>query len=191
MAERKPVIIVTDGDATAYHAIKEASQALNLYPLEASRGNPTPLNGAELLEAIARAPRSPVVVMVDDRGQAGTGKGEKDLEALMNADSIEVLGVVAVAANTHPVEGVQIDSSVSKTGKVMAGRAVDKGGNAVRGDVLRGDTVDVLSDDVGMVPIIGLGDPGKMGGHDSIGHGVPATRKALEEILQRSGYGAR
>ncbi|WP_430626284.1 stage V sporulation protein AE [Sulfobacillus thermotolerans] len=54
-----------------------------------------------------------------------------------------------------------------------------------------GDTVDVLADDVGDVPIIGLGDPGKMGGHDAIGHGVPATRRALEEVLQRSGYHAR
>ncbi|AUW93630.1 stage V sporulation protein AE [Sulfobacillus sp. hq2] len=191
MPKKTPIIIVTDGDQTAYHAIEEASAALHLHPLKASRGNPTPLTGQELLEAIAKAPQEPVVVMVDDRGEAGTGRGEEDLEVLMNSDEVEVLGVVAVAANTHPVDGVTIDSSVTKTGKVVKGQAVDKGGNAVKTNVLHGDTVDVLADDVGDVPIIGLGDPGKMGGHDAIGHGVPATRRALEEVLQRSGYHAR
>ncbi|WP_053959105.1 stage V sporulation protein AE [Sulfobacillus thermosulfidooxidans] len=186
----KPVIIVTDGDNTAYEALKAASESLNLYVLEESKGNPTPLSGQELVEAITRAPEEPVVVMVDDRGEAGTGAGEKALEVLMNAPELNVLGVIAVAANTHPVDGVPIDSSVTDHGRIIS-HAVDKEGRQASSSRLYGDTVDVLEDDAGHVPIIGLGDPGKMHGHDTVEHGVPATKRALEEILQRSGYHAR
>ncbi len=185
---KKPVIIVTDGDETAFRAIEEASEALHLYPLKASKGNPTPLSGRSLVEAVENAPGDPVVVMVDDRGDAKTGPGEHDLDTLMQADSLEVLGVVAVAANTHPVSGVHVDSSVSRKGTLIRHRAVDKTGNPTAGDVLYGDTVDVLDDDEGQLPIVGLGDPGKMGGQDQIGRGAPATRRALQEILEQSGY---
>ncbi len=182
---QKSVIVVTDGDETAYKALVEASKDLNLYLLSESQGNPTPLKGKDLIDVITKAPADPVVVMVDDRGERGLGPGERALEVLMNAPELNVLGVVAVAANTHPVEGVHVDSSVTSQG-YMTRDAVNKAGDRQSSAVLYGDTVDVLRDDEGRVPIIGLGDPGKMQGRDSISHGVPATKKALQEVLERS-----
>lgn len=186
---RKPVIVVTDGDQTAYKALKEASRVLDLYLLRESRGNPTPLTGRHLVDRVLKAPNEPVVVMVDDRGQSATGPGERALEVLLNAPEVRVLGVVAVAANTRPVDGVRIDSSVTRRARIVQD-AVDKKGKRQSSPMLYGDTVDVLDDDQGKIPIIGLGDPGKMQGLDSIEQGVPATRRALQEILARSGYNA-
>nr|WP_207711565.1 stage V sporulation protein AE [Sulfobacillus harzensis] len=177
---------MTDGDQTAYRALSEACDELACHPLRASEGNPTPLSGQELVERILKAPKEPVVVMVDDRGDAGLGQGERALDVLINSPELDVMGVVAVAANTHPVEGVQVAESVDQDGRVVE-KAVDKDGHPVADAVLRGDTVDVLQGYKG--PIVGLGDPGKMEGHDAVGRGVPATRKALEEILQKGGSG--
>ncbi len=182
----KDVIIFTDGDETAYRALQVACQDLGLYPLHASQGNPTPLRGERLIEAIAKASQGPVVVMVDDRGDKGKGVGEQALEDLMNSPDINVLGVVAVAANTQPVEGVTVDSSITNEA-VLVSTAVNKEGEPTSGNILHGDTVDVLSHGVS-VPVVGLGDPGKMGGKDSIQHGVPVTKEALEEVLRRAGY---
>lgn len=181
MAKRQ-VVILTDGDETAYRALSEACRDLDCHPLRASEGNPTPLSGPELVAAIHGAPSEPVVVMVDDRGEAGTGLGEKALDAVLQAPDIDVLGVVAVAANTRPVHGVKVDESVTQEAQVV-NRAVDKEGRAASSQVLKGDTVDVLEDYQGLV--VGLGDPGKMEGHDTIQRGVPATRRALEEILHK------
>ncbi|PSR22849.1 MAG: stage V sporulation protein AE [Sulfobacillus acidophilus] len=182
MSAKKRVIIVTDGDETAYHALSLACKELHCHPLAASAGNPTPLNGPELLEAVRRAPADPVVVMVDDRGDADRGRGEQALTELTGSPEIEVLGVVAVAANTRPVDGVAVDRSVDQHGDLVR-HAVNKKGRGIASDVLKGDTVDVLADYAG--PIVGLGDPGKMQGHDAIKNGVPATRRAIEEILRR------
>ena len=186
---RKKVIVVTDGDDTAYKALKDASQDLHLYLLRESKGNPTPLNGHRLVDAVLKSPHEPVVVMVDDRGESGSGPGERALEVLMNASELRVRGVVAVAANTRPVDGVHIDSSVNAQGKMIQ-QAVDKEGRDQSSSILYGDTVDVLGDDEGRVPIVGLGDVGKMHGLDSVDKGVPATKRALQEILARSGYDA-
>ncbi len=185
----KDVIIFTDGDETAYHALGVACKDLALHPLHASQGNPTPLTGDRLIRAVLDAPRDPVVVMVDDRGDKGKGLGEQALEDLMASPDINVLGVVAVAANTHPVHGVIVDGSVTNEAVVVS-TAVDKNGEPTHDNILRGDTVDVLGHS-GSVPIVGLGDPGKMGGKDSVERGVPITKQALEEILRRSGYHGR
>lgn len=184
MAEKKRVIILTDGDQTAYQALSEACHDLQCHPLRASEGNPTPLSGSDLVERVLQAPKEPVVVMVDDRGDAGLGRGERALDVLINAPELEVMGVVAVAANTHPVQGVDVPESVDQNGQVVH-EAVDKDGHRVSGRTLKGDTVDVLRGFSGT--IVGLGDPGKMEGHDAVGRGVPATRRALEEILQKGG----
>ncbi|MCY0899456.1 MAG: stage V sporulation protein AE [Firmicutes bacterium] len=182
MSHAKPrVIVVTDGDDTAFEAIKTACEDLSCHPLAASHGNPTPLSGSQLIDRILHAPRDPVVVMVDDRGERGEGAGEAALKTLLASDQIEVMGVVAVAANTRPVSGVSVQESVDQHGELTA-HAVDKKGHPVAGHTLRGDTVDVLADFRG--PIVGLGDPGKMEGWDALDRGVPATRRALEEILK-------
>lgn len=175
------VIVVTDGDETAWRAIRTASRDLGLHPLRASAGNPTPVDGATLIEAIQRAPKEPVVVMVDDRGEAGTGAGEVALRQLLGAPGLNVLGVVAVASNTEPVSGVRPVYSVDRNADLISG-AVDKTGHP-DGTVLKGDTVDVLRRTE--VPVIGLGDPGKMAGQDAAGRGAPATRAALAALLGR------
>lgn len=182
----KDVIIFTDGDETAYRALKVACKDLGLHPLQASQGNPTPLTGERLIEAINRAPHDALVVMVDDRGDKGKGVGEQALDDLIHSPDINVLGVVAVAANTHPVEGVMVDGSITNE-TVLVSTAVDKEGDPTSDNILRGDTVDVLAHRVS-VPVVGLGDPGKMGGRDSLSQGVPVTREALEEVLRRAGY---
>lgn len=182
----RDVIIFTDGDETAYRALKVACKDLGLHPLQASAGNPTPLHGDRLIQAIKETPHDPVVVMVDDRGNKGKGIGERDLEALMHGPGINVLGVVAVAANTHPVEGVMVDGSITNEAALVS-TAVNKEGEPTSDTILHGDTVDVLSRGVS-VPVVGLGDPGKMGGKDSINQGGPVTKEALEEILRRAGY---
>ncbi len=184
MGQKKQVVILTDGDETAYQALSEACRDLKCHPLRASEGNPTPLHGDQLIQAIMKAPRDPVVVMVDDRGDAGFGPGEKALAALMESPELEVLGVVAVAANTHPVKGVKVEQSVDQSAQVVS-HAVNKAGEEVSSNRLRGDTVDTLGSYSGVV--VGLGDPGKMQGHDRIEKGVPATRRALEEILRKAG----
>ncbi len=180
MAKRK-VIVFTDGDQTAYEALSQACDELGCHPLRASQGNPTPLAGRQLVRAVLEAPKEPVVVMVDDRGDAGPGPGEAALADLTRAPELEVLGVVAVAANTRPVRGVDVTRSVDQHASLTTG-AVDKEGRPVPSQTLKGDTVDVLQAFRG--PIIGLGDPGKMQGHDSLAEGVPATRRALLEILR-------
>ena len=185
MGGKKRVVVVTDGDETAYRALSEACQDLDCHPLQASKGNPTPLSGEELIDAILKAPRDPVVVMVDDQGDADAGHGETALKALMDAPQLEVLGVVAVAANTRPVQGVKVEESVDRSAHLVS-RAVNKAGKATSSPILGGDTVDALHSYSGVV--IGLGDPGKMGGHDAIHEGVPATKRVLQEILRKADH---
>lgn len=183
MARKPDVIVVTDGDRTAWKAIQDAAQDLNLYPLKASSGNPTPLGGEELVDAIEKSGKSPVVVLVDDRGDADTGPGEHALDVLLSSDRINILGVVAVASHTPHVRGVRPDFSIDSNGERIDG-AVDKAGTA-SGSLLRGDTVDVLNRPGRRYPIVGLGDPGKMHGKDRASRGEPATLAALTAILNR------
>jgi stage V sporulation protein AE len=177
---RRRVIVVTDGDRTAWHAVREAAQRLGLATLPESVGNPTPLDGPEMVRAVREAPRDPVVVLVDDRGDEAEGRGEKTLRYLLQSEAVEVMGAVAVASNTRPVAGVHPAYSVNREAHLVPG-AVDKQGRKA-GDVLKGDTVDVLR--ASGVPVVGLGDPGKMDGHDSPRHGAPATEAALRTILE-------
>jgi stage V sporulation protein AE len=176
--------VVTDGDQTAGRAVTEAAQTLSLHVLTASKGNPTPLSGPELVAAVHQSEHSPLIVMVDDRGDSERGPGEEALKALLNDEGIQVLGVVAVASHTRGVAGVHPDYSIEAGGHRVEG-AVNKEGKPA-GPVLRGDTVDVLDQVEGEIPIIGLGDPGKMRGQDRVSDGVPTTRAALEAILKRS-----
>lgn len=180
---KKQVIVVTDGDRTAYQAIAEASRHLGLSPVVASRGNPTPIQGRALIHAILNTEGNTVVAMVDDSGDAGRGPGERDLVTILEDDQLEVLGVVAVAANTQGVKGVVPDRSVSHHAE-MVSQAVDKEGYT-KGHVLRGDTVDVLRQ-YPQVTVVGLGDPGKMGGDDAVERGAPATLRALKTLLAKA-----
>jgi len=153
--------------------------------ISSSAGNPTPLSGEELVELIMKTPYDPILVMIDDRGKTGQGKGEQVLEHLISNPDIDILGVVAVASNTSHTEEINVDSSVDRYGNVIS-QGVDKNGFPT-GAGLSGDTVEILKK-VAVPVIIGTGDTGKMDGCDSVNKGTPVTLKAIKEILSRSGF---
>lgn len=191
MPEKVRVILVTDGDRCAQQAVESVAAELNLRCISASGGNPTPISGQEIVELLKTVPFDPVLVMFDDRGRRDKGKGETALEYVANHPDIEVLGAVAVASNTTGIEGVTADACVSGNGEVVQ-KSVDKYGQekTSRSDhpVVSGDTVDVLNE-VEVPVIIGIGDIGKMDKADDVRRGAPITRRAIEEILKRSGVG--
>ncbi len=188
---KRNVILVTDGDPVAKKAVEAASRNIGARCISCSAGNPTGLTGEQLLAEIKKAPHDPVVVMLDDRGFLGQGRGERALEHLAGHPEIRVLGMLAVASNTEFAGSVKVDCSVTSGGTVTPA-AVDKNGRVVpgQGPSLSGDTVEVL-DRLDVPVIIGIGDIGKMGTADNPGLGAPLTTRALEEILHRSGFNGR
>ncbi|MPM36983.1 hypothetical protein SDC9_83587 [bioreactor metagenome] len=189
------VILITDGDRVAQHVIEEIGTSLGLRCISASAGNPTPISGKEIVALLKTVPYDPVLVMFDDRGESSKGLGERAMEYVAAHPDIEVLGAVAVASNTTGINGVVADASVTVSGDIVT-NPVDKhgeikhgGGNNTR---ITGDTVDVLND-IEVPVIIGVGDIGKMDKADDIRRGAPITKKAIEEVLKRSGvqYGRR
>lgn len=186
MGRRRAVILVTDGDRTARAAVEEACEALGLRSISRSAGNPTPVDAGAIVDLVKKAPDEPVVIYFDDEGEPGKAEGELALAGVARHPDIDVLGAVAVASNTPHVRGAEVDASVDRMGRVV-GAAVDKKGRPKEGDRLRGDTVDVL-ERLGVRIVVGLGDPGKMGGMDRPGVGAPVTRRALQEVLERAGW---
>ncbi|MGE5675288.1 MAG: stage V sporulation protein AE [Mycobacterium leprae] len=187
MASPVRVILVTDGDKVARRALESVAADLGLRCISASAGNPSPLSGPELVELIKQAPHDPVVVMVDDKGNPGCGPGETALAYLCRSDAITVLGAVAVASNTRHARGTTVDASVTRDGRVVP-LPVDKCGRPeTHQKALQGDTVDVLRE-LQVPVVIGLGDPGKMDGAESIQRGYAATERAIKEVLKRSGH---
>lgn len=193
MPERVRVILVTDGDRVAQHVVEEIAKDLGLRCISASAGNPTPISGQEIVTLLKTVHHDPVLVMVDDRGCRYKGEGEEAMEYIVSHPDVDVLGVVAVASNTTNIEGVAVDACITAGGE-LTNRSVDKNGETKKSDnaIITGDTVDVLND-LEVPMIIGVGDVGKMDKADDIRRGCPITRKAVEEILKRSGipYEAR
>lgn len=187
MTKRK-VIIVTDGDRRARRTIEWATHQIGGRCISMSAGNPTPIDGNQIVDLIKQTPHDPVVVMVDDRGVSDFGVGERALEVVAKHPDIDVLGVLAVASNTECLEGIHVDASIDKYGKFVD-LPVDKSGKReVPGNIiLEGDTVDIINH-LNIPIIIGIGDIGKMDGADDILYGSPITLKALKEILKRSGF---
>lgn len=185
MPERVKVILVTDGDEMARASVEAAARDLGLRVISRSAGNPTQLTGEEIVELCKQAPHGPVVVMVDDRGKSYKGKGETALEAIARDPEVEVIGALAVASNTEFARGTRVDASVTFTGQLVPS-PVDKNGAPSVGDFIIGDTVGVL-ENLEIPNVIGIGDIGKMGGADALRKGAPVTRRAIEEILRRSG----
>jgi stage V sporulation protein AE len=181
----RKVIIITDGDNIARQAVETAASQIGGRCISQSAGNPTPLTGDKIVEMVKQTPADPVVVMVDDRGKAGLGEGELVIEKLAGTKEIEIIGVVAVASNTRDVEGVKVDCSVDNYLNIIHG-SVDKLGNPAEGEVVYGDTLDILNR-VKVPIIIGVGDPGKMDGRDDCVLGAPVLTRALSLILDRSG----
>jgi len=181
---KRKVIVVTDGDTIAQKAIERAASNIGGRCISMSAGNPTPLSGKEIIELIKKAKHDPIIVMVDDKGDTNKGKGEKVLEELFKDESIELLGVVAVASNTENVKGVEVDLSITSEGKIVY-NAVDKEGHETDSKILYGDTVDVLRN-LDVPIIVGIGDPGKMGYKDNCIIESPILTKALELIINNS-----
>lgn len=195
MPKKVRVILITDGDRVAQHVIEEIGNSLGLRCISASAGNPTPISGKEIVSLLKTVPYDPVLVMFDDRGESSKGLGEQAMEYVASHPDIEVLGAVAVASNTTGINGVAADACVTVSGDIVDD-PVDKNGTIKHGSGknarITGDTVDVLNE-IEVPIIIGVGDIGKMDKADDIRRGAPITRKAIEEVLKRSGvqYGRR
>jgi len=179
---KKRIIVITDGDEVAQRAVRVAGKSLGLRVISRSGGNPTPLSGKEIASLVKQAPRDPVLVMVDDRGRWYRGRGERALAQLAQDPELEILGVVAVAANTEGAQGTPVDYSIDNRGRIVPG-AVDKNGRPLPGSILQGDTVDILNE-ISVPLVIGIGDVGKNNGQDALKLGVPITIKAIREILR-------
>jgi stage V sporulation protein AE len=188
MEGRTRLILVTDGDNIARRALETAAAELGLRCISASAGNPTPLTGPELLELIAQVPFDPVLVMCDDKGDPGRGRGELAIAFLCSAPSVEVLGVVAVASHTKLARGTPVDVSVTRLGRLIHGPVDKEGDPRHREEFLQGDTVDVLRT-LDVPIIVGLGDPGKMHGADDHLRGCHVTIRAIQTILHHHGLG--
>ncbi|MEN6412530.1 MAG: stage V sporulation protein AE [Veillonellales bacterium] len=189
LPDKVRVIMITDGDRVAQHVVEDIATSLGLRCISASAGNPTPISGDEIVKLLKTVHHDPVLVMFDDRGRKDKGKGEAAMEYVASHPDINVLGVVAVASNTTGIDGVEADACIDCCGDVVD-VAVDKNGESKQkcGDklLIKGDTVDVLNN-VDVPVIIGVGDIGKMDRADDITRGAPITRRAIEEVLKRSG----
>jgi len=184
---KRKVVLITDGDYVAREAVEEVARQVGGRCISSSAGNPTPLSGEQLVERILHAKHDPVLVMFDDCGSGGKGRGERAMEYVANHPQVEVLGAVAVASNNREGEGVLVDILLDRAGNQVAHR-VDKNGLEMKGEppMIWGDTVEVLNR-IRVPFIVGIGDIGKMDHFDDVKRGAPVTRKAVELILAHEG----
>jgi len=168
-------------------AVELAAKELGCRCISRSAGNPTRLSGPDLVNLILQTPHDPVLVMFDDCGFNGKGEGEKALEYVVKHPEIDTLGAVAVASNSCFHEWTHVDVSIDQNGELTP-YGVDKYGVPdLEIGRLRGDTVYSL-DQLHIPVVIGVGDIGKITGVDEPEKGAPITIKAVEYILERSGY---
>lgn len=187
MSERRRVILVTDGDEYAKRSVQGVASEIGGRCISMSQGNPSVLTGPELVKHIKRAKNDPVFVMFDDSGFVGEGAGEIALKYVAEHNEIEVLGIIAVASKTRQEEWTKVDVCIDRDG-VLTPYGVDKFGvPEFELGRINGDTVYCL-DQLKVPIIVGIGDIGKMSQHDHFERGSPITKKAVEIILERSGY---
>ncbi|MDN3016642.1 stage V sporulation protein AE [Paenibacillus sp. BSR1-1] len=187
MSNRRRVILITDGDEYAKKAVEHVAKEIGGRCLSMSQGNPSKLTGAELVRLIKKTPHDPVLVMFDDSGIVGEGYGENALKYVALHKDIEVLGIIAVAAKSHDEEWTRVDISIDRDGELTP-YGVDKYGiPELEIGRINGDTVYCL-DELNVPIIVGIGDIGKMARRDSYKLGSPITKKAVELILERSGF---
>jgi stage V sporulation protein AE len=187
MSTRRRVILITDGDEYAKRAVEHVAQEIGGRCISMSQGNPSILTGQELVHLIKKAPYEPILVMFDDSGIIGEGAGETALKYVAKHRDIEVLGIIAVAAKSRQEEWTRVDVSIDREG-VLTPFGVDKHGiQELEIGRINGDTVYCL-DELHVPIIVGIGDIGKMARRDSYKVGSPITKKAVELILERSGF---
>ena len=187
MQQKRDVIYITDGDAAAKKTVEWVARELGCRSISASAGNPSFLSGQDLLTLILQTPDKPILVMFDDCGYRDEGPGEALMRFLHKREEIQVLGAVAVASATHSSEWTNVHFSIDRYGEVTH-FGVDKEGLAdIEINRINGDTVYIL-DELKLPVVIGIGDIGKMRGQDDVKKGCPVTKKAVQLILERSGY---
>ncbi|MBS2969481.1 stage V sporulation protein AE [Metabacillus sp. KIGAM252] len=187
---KRKVILVTDGDVYAAKTIAYTAEQIGGRWISQSQGNPSLLTGKELVALILQTPYDPVFVLFDDCGMPGEGPGEKAMMYVARHPSIQVLGVIAVAAKTRQSDWARVDVCIDRDGE-LTGRGVDKSGIQELDDGrINGDTVYSL-DRLDIPIIVGIGDIGKMARRDDVRRGAPITMKAAELILERNGIDAR
>jgi stage V sporulation protein AE len=187
MEQKRKVILVTDGDEYALKAVQFAAHQMGGRCISQSQGNPSLLTGQKLVNLILKTPYDPVFVLFDDCGYIGEGAGERAILYVANHLNIEVLGVIAVASNSHQIEWAKVDVCIDRFGELTE-FGIDKYGlQELEVGRINGDTVYCL-DQLDVPVIVGIGDIGKMAGRDDLKKGCPITLKAVEIILERSGY---
>ncbi|PKR86145.1 stage V sporulation protein AE [Heyndrickxia camelliae] len=187
---KRQVILITDGDEYAKHAIELVAREVGGRCISQSAGNPSQLSGEEIVKMIKSAHSDPVFVMFDDSGYVGEGRGEQALMYVANHKDIEVLGILAVSSNTHHREWSKVDVSIDRNG-TLTPYGVDKFGEPdLELQRINGDTVYCL-DQLNVPIIVGIGDIGKMGKIDHYANGSPVTMEAVKLILERSGFNDR
>ncbi|WP_108672313.1 stage V sporulation protein AE [Peribacillus acanthi] len=187
MKTRRKVILITDGDEYARHAVEHVAKEIGGRCITMSHGNPSSRSGKELVRMIKMTPYDPVLVMFDDSGFIGEGSGEKALMYVATHRDIEVLGIIAVASKTRRREWTKVDICIDRDGNLTP-YGVDKFGNPeLEIGRITGDTVYCL-DQLNVPLIVGVGDIGKMGRNDSSKTGSPITKLAVQIILERSGF---
>ncbi|RLQ95039.1 stage V sporulation protein AE [Falsibacillus albus] len=189
MTNKRRVILITDGDDYAKKAVQSVAKEYGGRCISQSGGNPSHLKGYEIVKLIKKAPYDPVFVMFDDSGFLGEGAGEMAMKYVANHKEIEVLGVIAVASKTRDAEWTRVDVCIDNEGNLTS-KGVDKFGvPEMETGRINGDTVYCL-DQLDVPLIVGIGDIGKMSKKDHFDKGAPITKKAVEVILERSGYNA-
>lgn len=187
MNNRRRVILITDGDEYAKRAVEHVAKEIGGRCISSSQGNPSKLTGQKLVQLIKKTPHDPVLVMFDDSGIVGEGYGENALKYVALHEDIEVMGIIAVAAKSHHEEWTRVDISIDRDGELTP-YGVDKFGiPELEIGRINGDTVYCL-DELNVPIIVGIGDIGKMARRDSYKVGSPITKKAVELILERSGF---
>ncbi|MGJ7911968.1 stage V sporulation protein AE [Neobacillus sp. LXY-1] len=187
MSRERRVILVTDGDEYTKRTLEQVAKKIGGRCISKSQGNPSKLTGAELVNLIKKAQNDPVLVMFDDSGMVGEGAGENALKYVALHKDIIVLGAIAVAAKSRHAEWTRVDVCIDRDGNLTP-YGVDKHGiPELEIGRINGDTVYSL-DELDIPIIVGIGDIGKMARHDSYKLGSPITEKAVELILERSGF---
>lgn len=187
---KKQVIIVTDGDRAAREAVKVACANVGAYPLTLTAGNPSRLSGEAVLFLIKSYPRDPLVVMVDDGGWVGEGKGESIISYLLqHQHELNILGVVAVASATRHTRGVDAECSITNWADFTRQPVNKLGFPEQRGHhYLEGDTAEILMLHSG-IKVVGCGDLGKMDWQDDPARGAPITTACFKTLLASQGGG--
>ncbi|EGL82497.1 stage V sporulation protein AE [Caldalkalibacillus thermarum TA2.A1] len=188
LTAKRHVIMITDGDDVAKQVIEQVAKDIGGRCITLSAGNPTPISGEEIVELILQAKHDPVLVMFDDNGRAGYGAGESAMVQVARHPRISVLGVIAVASNTAHTNCTHVDVAIDAQGRIVE-QGVNKAGDVLPDSekCIFGDTVEILGQ-LNIPVIVGIGDIGKMKRRDHLCYGAPVTHKAVEIILERSGY---